>query len=64
MRIAVVACWNCGVERWAGLGPCSACGAESPEFAAETDRINKARADAGLAPLDAPVIRTLPLRDP
>lgn len=27
------------------------CGAESPEYRAETDRINKARADAGLPPL-------------
>jgi hypothetical protein len=52
-RPAVVRCYACGAERWAGLGPCRSCGAASPEFAAETKRINKARAEAGLAPLVA-----------
>lgn len=47
----LVGCWNCGVERWTGYGPCSACGAESPEHRAETERINRARAEAGLPPL-------------
>jgi hypothetical protein len=50
-RPRVVHCEGCGEERWAGLGPCLSCGAESPEYRAETDRINKARADAWLPPL-------------
>jgi hypothetical protein len=48
----LVACHVCGARRWFGLGPCRACGTESLEYEAETQRINAARAEAGLPPLD------------
>lgn len=51
-RSAVVACPGCHRQRWAGLGPCQHCGTPSPEWDAETERINAARAEAGLPPLN------------
>jgi hypothetical protein len=47
----VTACLGCGVQRWAGFGPCPSCGLPSPEWDAETKRINIARMGAGLPPL-------------
>jgi len=50
--VRVTRCTSCGAPRWAGLGPCRECGTSSPEHQAETDRINEARAAAGLPPLN------------
>jgi hypothetical protein len=47
----LVRCFSCGSPRWTGYGPCSDCGAASPEYVAETKRINQARSEAGLPPL-------------
>lgn len=51
MNGLLINCSACGAQRWAGLGPCRECGEPSPEYKAETVRINRERALAGLPPL-------------
>lgn len=41
-------CPGCGQPRWSGVGPCEGCGAASPEWIAETKKINFVRALHGL----------------